>query len=101
MSFIPPAVQRQQTFTSSGTFTPSARLLQLGGWVEAFIVGGGGGGGGASGNSGNAGGGGGGQIKRFIVQITGAVTVTVGAGGAAGTAGGAGAGGDGGSGGTT
>jgi hypothetical protein len=73
--------KRQQIFTSSGTFTPSARLLALGGWVEVICVGGGGGGY-ASGTIKT--GGGGAQVTRRIVQVTGNVTVTIGAGGTGG-----------------
>jgi len=74
--------KRQQIFTSSGTFTPSARLLALGGWVEVICVGGGGGGY-ASGIIKT--GGGGAQVTRRIVQVTGNVTVTIGAGGTGGS----------------
>lgn len=70
--------KRQQVFTSSGTFTPSARLLALGGYVEVLCVGGGGG---AYADSGYYYGGGGGAVVRRIVQVTGNVSVTVGAGG--------------------
>lgn len=74
----------QQSFLTSGTFTPSAALLAAGGRVRIrYIVGGGGGGGTTSG-----GGGGGGQVlKDIVVIVTGPVTVTVGAGGAIATAG--------------
>lgn len=82
LQFSPGLVRRQQVFTSSGTFTPSARLLALGGWVEVLCVGGGGGGY-ISGNLRY--GGGGGNVARSIVQVTGPVTVTVGAGGTGGS----------------
>lgn len=72
-------VRKQQVFTSSGTFVPSARLLELGGWVEVMCVGGGGGGW-TSGYVRR--GGAGGSVTRKVVQVTGNVTVTVGAGGA-------------------
>ena len=82
--------KRQQVFTSSGTFTPSAALLALGGWVEVLCVGGGGGGYDAGGTIRT--GGGGSNVVRRVVQVTGNVTVTIGAGGTGGsspTAGGA------------
>lgn len=81
------ASTRQQVFTTSGTFVPSARLLQLGGWVHVFLVGGGGGGGVENYYSSQyyLKGGGGGQVVSRIVQVTGNVTVTIGAGGVGGT----------------
>ncbi|MCX8008273.1 MAG: loricrin-like protein [Patescibacteria group bacterium] len=81
--FLPGRIRKQQIFTSSGTFTPSARLLALGGWVEVLCVGGGGGGYTDGGNVKT--GGGGGAVVRRIVQVTGPVTVTIGAGGTGGT----------------
>lgn len=78
---------KQQEFLSSGTFTPSAELLAKGGWVWVYLVGGGG----ASGqtyatssvgpNTLGAQGGSGGSQMWFRVKVTGATTVTVGAGG--------------------
>ncbi|MCX8008274.1 MAG: hypothetical protein N3A54_01065 [Patescibacteria group bacterium] len=82
LQFAAGLTKRQQVFTSSGTFTPSARLLALGGWVEVTCVGGGGGG--YIGGDIRAGGSGG-HVVRRIVQVTGPVTVTVGAGGAGGS----------------
>ncbi|MGC8807878.1 MAG: glycine-rich domain-containing protein [Thiomonas sp.] len=78
---------RQQVFTASGTFTPSDKLLQRGGWVHVFLVGGGGGGGVQNYYSSSYyfKGGGGGQVVSRIVQVTGPVTVTIGAGGVGGT----------------
>lgn len=81
MQFASGRVKRRQIFTSSGTFTPSSRLLELGGWVEVLCVGGGGGGWRSSDNNVRHGGGGGAVVKR-VVQVTGDVTVTIGAGGA-------------------
>jgi hypothetical protein len=77
-------IPKQQIFTSSGTFTPSARLLALGGWVEVICVGGGGGGY-YPGSGTFMSGGGGGAVVRKIVQVTGNVTVTIGAGGTGGS----------------
>jgi|YNPMSStandDraft_1061717.scaffolds.fasta_scaffold39714_3 hypothetical protein len=72
---------RQQVFTASGTFTPSNRLLQLGGWVHVLLVGGGGGGYVDNDPNGPRYGGGGGEVISRVVQVTGAVSVTIGAGG--------------------
>lgn len=81
--YLPGLTKRQQIFTSSGTFTPSSRLLELGGWVEVLCVGGGGGG--YYPGSGNVRtGGGGGGVVRSIVQVTGIVAVTIGSGGTGG-----------------
>lgn len=82
MSYISGLVQKQQTFLSSGTFTPSAAHLAAGGWVKLFMVGGGGGG---SNGYRCAGGGGGSVVSKVLVQVSGACTVTIGAGGAGGT----------------
>lgn len=87
MSYISGLVQKQQTFLSSGTFTPSAAHLAAGGSVNLFMVGGGGGG--AYGAN-RTGGGGGSVVSNVIVQVAGACTVAIGAGGAGGV-GGAGA----------
>jgi hypothetical protein len=76
MSFLQGRVKKQQTFTSSGTFTPSSALLIAGGWVEVELVGGGGGG-----SADSSRGGGGGQVVKNMVQVTAPVTVTIGAGG--------------------
>ena len=71
------------TFTTSGTFTPSASMN-----VKALVVGGGGGGGsGANGNGAGAGGGGV-QYSASLAVTAQAYTVTVGGGGAPGTGGG-------------
>ena len=77
---------KSQIFTSSGTFTPSAGLLAAGGVVALRMAGGGGGGGGGDGSS-YAGIGGSSSYWEGFTTITGAVTVTIGAGGAAGTTG--------------
>ena len=69
-------VLKQQVFTESGTFTPSAGLLAAGGSVEVLLVGGGGGGRFAT----NANyGGSGGQVIKRVVSVLGATTVTIGA----------------------
>lgn len=69
-------ILKQQVFTESGTFTPSAGLLAAGGSVEVLLVGGGGGGRFAP--SANCGGSGGQVIKR-VVSVSAATTVTIGA----------------------
>lgn len=86
-----------QTFTSSGTYTPTAGATL----AVVYLVGGGGGGGGcaatsASNNAIGTGGGGGGLAIKSIASPT-AQTITIGAGGTAG----ANTGGAGGNGGTT
>jgi hypothetical protein len=89
-----------QTFTASGTYTPTSGMR----YCIVECVGGGGGGGGignTSSNSIGAGGGGSGGYSRKIVSaatVGASQTVTI---GAAGTAGAAGTGGNGGAGGTT
>lgn len=69
-----------QDFTSSGTFTPSADLLAKGGQCFVILMGGGGAGGSMNGTQsgypGNAG-----QLLQQTVTVSGAVTVTIGAGG--------------------
>src|SRR6185312_5673267 len=77
MSVIRIPQKKSQTFTSSGTFTPSTGLIQAGGSVDVFLVGGGGGG------SNTGGGGGGGQVVQTTLSVNAPVTVTIGAGGAA------------------
>lgn len=79
---------RYQEFTSSGTFTPSAKLLANGGQLTVVLVGGSGGNGGGDGGTsflGRPGHPGEARIRQ--VTVTGPVTVTIGAGGAAGTGG--------------
>lgn len=71
---------RYQEFTSSGTFTPSAKLLANGGQVYYELIGGGGSG--AVSNQSSCGGDAGAYV-RGVITVTGAVTVTIGAGGAA------------------
>ena len=71
---------RYQEFTSSGTFTPSAALLANGGQVYYELIGGGGSG--AISNFSSCGGDAGGY-KTGVITLTGAETVTIGAGGAA------------------
>lgn len=73
---------RYQEFTSSGTFTPSAALLAKGGQVYYELIGGG-----SSGAIGHASaaaiGGDAGVYKTGVITLTGAESVTIGAGGAA------------------
>lgn len=71
---------RYQEFTSSGTFTPSAALLANGGQCYYELIGGGGSG--AIGSQSSCGGDAGGY-KTGVITLTGAETVTIGAGGAA------------------
>jgi len=75
------ATLKFQEFTSSGTFTPSTALTNLGGWVFITLVAGGAGGA----NTSNGAGGGGGQVIQRWVKTSGATTVTIGAGGNAGS----------------
>jgi len=79
-------IKKQQVFKTSGTFTPSQKLLDAGGVVTVRCVGGGGGGGGSGSNK--YGGGSSGMDVTRIVIVTGTVTVTIGAGGYAGSKGG-------------
>lgn len=73
---------RFQDFTTSGTFTPSAALLAKGGRVYYELIGGGSSG--AIGHSGYAApGGDAGTYKTGVITVTGAESVTIGAGGAA------------------
>lgn len=84
-----------QTFTSSGTYTPTSGMQ----YCTIEVIGGGGGGGGVSAAGSSAGGGGGGRYVKALFDAAGvgaSQTVTI---GAAGTAGGVGAAG--GTGGTT
>lgn len=70
-----------QEFNSSGTFTPSQALIDAGGYIEVFLVGGGG-----SSNSYNYGPTGGEAfLKSMYLTSTSGISVTIGAGGAAGT----------------
>jgi len=77
---------RYQAFTSSGTFTPSAALLANGGQCYIEAIGGGGSGGvqiNSTGASASACGGDAGAYICGPVTVSGAVTVTIGAGGTA------------------
>lgn len=84
---VPQRIKKQQVFTASGTFTPSAALIALGGVVEVRVVGGGGGGGGSI-TSPGGGGGSGADITRILSGVVTPQTVTIGAGGAIEAAGG-------------
>lgn len=86
-------VVTKQTFTSSGTYTPSTGMIYC--IVEVLGAGAGGGGGGGSGST--PGGGGGGSYARAVlsaITVGASQTITIGAAGAGGT--GAGTGGNGG-----
>lgn len=77
---------RYQVFTSSGTFTPSAALLANGGQCYVEAIGGGGSGGVQTTSSAapaSACGGDAGAYICGLVTVSGAVTVTIGAGGTA------------------
>jgi hypothetical protein len=72
-----------QTFTASGTWVKPAGVSQ----VTVSLIGGGGGGGGGEGTADGGGGGGGGAGRAYydqVLNVSGDVTVTVGAGGAGG-----------------
>lgn len=77
---------RYQEFTASGTFNPSAKLLANGGQVFLDLRAGGGGGSGSN-ISTTVGCGGGNSRHRVPFTVSGATTVTIGAGGAAGSLG--------------
>jgi hypothetical protein len=70
-----------QDFTASGTFTPSADLLAKGGVCLVILIGGGGGGSWRNSSNGGAFGGSAGTLRMEEVQVTEAITVTLGAGG--------------------
>lgn len=74
----------EQEFFTSGTFTPSAKLLAAGGRVEVLLVGGGGGYY-FDGTSSHFGGGGG-EVKNKIAIVSGAINVLIGAPGVSGNA---------------
>ena len=80
---------RYQLFTSSGTFTPSSKLLANGGQVFLEMAGGGGGGGFGYNWGGifSAGGGGGSSFLKTATTVSALVTVLIGAGGQAGNSG--------------
>lgn len=78
---------RFQEFTASGTFTPSAKLLEAGGECYVLAIGGGASGTAfrttaTSGNGGAVGGDAGSYVEAFV-KVTEAVAVTIGAGGSA------------------
>ena len=68
-----------QEFTISGTFTPTQALIDAGGYIDIFIVGGGGQKTGVGGRIGAAGGET--TIKRMYLTSTNSITITIGAGG--------------------
>jgi len=69
-----------QEFNASGTFTPSQALIDAGGYIELFLVGGGESGGSAANEAGGAGG----EVwlKKMYITNTNPISVTIGAGGA-------------------
>ena len=71
-----------QEFTSSGTFTPSQALIDAGGYIEVFLVGGG-----ETGNTNGTVGGTGGEVlvKKMYLTSTSDILITIGAGGSGGT----------------
>ena len=65
-----------EEFNASGTFTPTQALIDAGGYIEIFLVGGG-----ASTGDGRAGGGGGEVFqKKMYLTNTNSIAVTIGAG---------------------
>ena len=79
---------RYQEFTTSGTFTPSAKLIANGGQVTAILVGASGGNGGGDGGTSLLGRTGHpGEVRILRVTVTGPTAVTIGAAGAGGTGG--------------
>lgn len=73
-------IPKYQEFTSSGTFTPTQALIDAGGRIGLFVVGGGAGGG--NGTSNGTGGAGGEVIIKYnTLTTTSPINVTIGAGG--------------------
>ena len=70
-----------QEFNSSGTFTPSQALIDAGGYIEVFLVGGGQRGVTYTGYAYNSGKGGEAQFKKMYLTSTSSCSVTIGAGG--------------------
>ena len=70
-----------QEFTASGTFTPTQALIDAGGYIEVFLVGGGKGGENDQSSQRWGGQGGEAQIVRMYLTSISACTVTIGAGG--------------------
>jgi hypothetical protein len=66
-----------EEFNSSGTFTPSQELIDAGGYIEVFLVGGGG----NSASTTFSGAGGEAFIKSMYLSSTSGISVTIGAGG--------------------
>tara|TARA_R110000787_G_scaffold74952_2_gene166260 strand:- start:93 stop:695 length:603 start_codon:yes stop_codon:yes gene_type:complete len=80
------AIPKYQEFTSSGTFTPTQALIDAGGRVSLFVVGGGAGGGSGTGN--DTGGSGGEVIIKYnTLTTTSSIIVTIGSGGGIASAG--------------
>ena len=88
--FLGGKIKKSQVITATGTFSPSSTLIASGGWVDAFVVGGGAGGINYSDGAGSQTywGGGGGAVCTSTIQLstTQTINVTIGAGGAVNTA---------------
>ena len=71
-----------EEFNASGTFTPTQALIDAGGYIEVFLVGGG-----ETGNSNSSIGGTGGEvlIKKMYLTSNSGILITIGAGGSGGT----------------
>jgi len=69
-----------EEFNASGTFTPSQALIDAGGYIEVFLVGGGGGPGNSTQRSAS---GGEALIKKLYLTNTNNCTITIGSGGGA------------------
>jgi len=80
--FLGGKIKKSQVITATGTFSPSSTLIASGGWVDAFVVGGGAGGL-STAYSGYGGGGGGVCTSTIQLSTTQTINVTIGAGGAA------------------
>ena len=88
--FLGGKIKKSQVITATGTFSPSTTLIASGGWVDAFVVGGGSGGVNYDNgiNTKYEYGGGGGAVCTSTIQLstTQTINVTIGAGGALNTA---------------
>jgi len=83
--FLGGKIKKSQVITATGTFSPSSTLIASGGWVDAFVVGGGAGGVNyydAYGTQYYGGGGGGVCTSTIQLSTTQTINVTIGGGGA-------------------